>query len=169
MNQFLKLKNLIKIPHRDDSDDRAATLYFRETADIQIFFANTAWRERFIFWIERVMSKMEIERPNLDDNRQEVHFNYWKNEGADSRTILGRGGFGTVYKGFDTEDGKPLAIKEILPFDLEGRSNTQELLEEIKLHSALSHKHIVKYIGARMENGVFKIVTEYVRNSLISI
>ena len=111
------------------------------------------------------MSKMNIDRPNLDDNRQEVHFDYWQNEGANSRTKLGSGGFGTVYKGFDTEDGKPLAIKEILPFDHEGRSNIHELLEEIKLHSALSHKNIVQYIGACMENGVFKIITEYVSNS----
>ena len=45
------------------------------------------------------------------------------------------------------------------------RSNIHELLEEIKLHSALSHKNIVQYIGACMENGVFKIITEYVSNS----
>ena len=126
-----------------------------------------------MFWIGNVMSKMKIERPSLDDNRQEVHFDYWKNgnaeQGADSRTILGRGAFGTVYMGL-TEDGKPLAIKEILPIDHEGRDNTQELLEEIKLHSALSHRHIVKYIGARLENGVFKILTEFVSCSfLISI
>ena len=58
--------------------------------------------------------------------------------------ILGRGGFGTVYRGLD-EQSKPYAIKVFLSDTEEDHYyNVQELRTEKAAHVALKHKHLVK-------------------------
>lgn len=60
---------------------------------------------------------------------------------------LGRGAYGNVFKGIDSQNGSTVAIKQI---SLNGTStdNLQSVMGEIDLLKTLNHKNIVKYLGS---------------------
>ena len=60
---------------------------------------------------------------------------------------LGRGAFGNVFKGIDSQNGNAVAIKQIC---LNGTStdNLQGVMGEIDLLKTLNHRNIVKYQGS---------------------
>ena len=63
-------------------------------------------------------------------------------------TILGRGAFGAVYKGYDAGSGCFVAVKEIT-----NTTNMEELrvqVQEITLLKTLIHPNVVSYLGAAM-------------------
>ena len=62
---------------------------------------------------------------------------------ADS--LLGRGGFSSVFKGFFDE--KPVAVKRILKEDADGR--------EEKILAEVSHRNILKLLHTE-EDGIFR-------------
>ena len=87
--------------------------------------------------------------------------------------IIGRGCFGQVYKGFDLETGKIMAIKKapVLKFiNRQQRDVRIESLEkEIELLSTLSHQNIVKYIGKYNDGKFLHIFLEYVPGGSINM
>jgi len=60
---------------------------------------------------------------------------------------IGRGAYGNVFKGIDSQNGSTVAIKQI---SLNGTStdNLQSVMGEIDLLKTLNHKNIVKYLGS---------------------
>ncbi|RDD42291.1 Mitogen-activated protein kinase kinase kinase 15 [Trichoplax sp. H2] len=82
-----------------------------------------------------------------------------------NRIVLGRGSFGTVFAGRNMLTKTKLAIKEI---PIKVATNVEPLQEEIRLHSKISHKNIVQYMGAITEDGVFKIFMERVPGGSLS-
>uniref|UniRef100_A0A0D6R406 non-specific serine/threonine protein kinase n=1 Tax=Araucaria cunninghamii TaxID=56994 RepID=A0A0D6R406_ARACU len=84
--------------------------------------------------------------------------------------VLGKGGFGRVYKGFIDEDMKPgfkaqpVAVKCLDP---EGHQGHKEWLAEVIFLGQLSHPHLVKLIGYCCEDEHRMLVYEFMaRGSL---
>ena len=78
-------------------------------------------------------------------------------------SLLGRGGFGTVYLARDGELGRLVAIKVPRPGLLSSPEQVQAFLDEARIAAGLVHPAIVAVydVGRQGENGVF-VVFEYV-------
>ncbi|XP_020177884.1 receptor like protein kinase S.2 [Aegilops tauschii subsp. strangulata] len=70
-------------------------------------------------------------------------------------TIIGKGGFGEVYKGV-LQDGRIVAIKKFM-------CNVEEnFAKELKVHCEINHKNVVRLIGYCAEENALMIVSEYI-------
>ena len=84
--------------------------------------------------------------------------------------IIGRGGFGDVYKGF-IDDGfiddgtMTVAVKRLKPESGQGK---REFLTEIEMLSELRHVHLVSLIGYCNDEGEMILVYEYMRNGTLN-
>ena len=76
---------------------------------------------------------------------------------------IGRGHFGTVYKGLQLSSGKMVAIKRI-QIDESNAKEADTLMQEVDLLKSLDHPNIVKYEGFLQDNGVLNIILEFVEN-----
>ncbi|KAL6048786.1 Protein kinase of the Mitotic Exit Network [Balamuthia mandrillaris] len=74
---------------------------------------------------------------------------------------LGRGGFGTVYKGLNVESGDFVAIKQV---SLTGipKEQLSSIMMEIDLLKKLNHVNIVKYLGFYQTKEYLHIILEFV-------
>lgn len=77
------------------------------------------------------------------------------------KLLVGSGGFGKVYKAFDTQLERPVAIK--LPtFNTSDRSNMERFLTEAKAAARLKHPNIVTTYEVGKSDGQYFIATEFV-------
>ncbi|XP_028189639.1 mitogen-activated protein kinase kinase kinase YODA-like isoform X2 [Glycine soja] len=83
--------------------------------------------------------------------------------------LLGRGTFGHVYLGFNSESGEMCAMKEVTLFsdDAKSRESAQQLGQEIALLSHLRHPNIVQYYGSETVDDKLYIYLEYVSGGSI--
>ncbi|KAK6947795.1 Protein kinase domain [Dillenia turbinata] len=82
---------------------------------------------------------------------------------------IGRGTFGDVYLGFNSESGEMCAMKEVTLFsdDAKSRESAQQLGQEIALLSRLRHPNIVQYYGSETVDDKLYIYLEYVSGGSI--
>ncbi|XP_044506016.1 mitogen-activated protein kinase kinase kinase YODA-like [Mangifera indica] len=82
--------------------------------------------------------------------------------------LLGRGTFGHVYVGFNSDSGEMCAMKEVTLFDdAKSRESAKQLMQEIALLSRLRHPNIVQYYGSKTVGEKLYIYLEYVSGGSI--
>ncbi|PHT78418.1 Mitogen-activated protein kinase kinase kinase YODA [Capsicum annuum] len=83
--------------------------------------------------------------------------------------LLGRGTFGHVYVGFNSDSGEMCAMKEVTLFsdDAKSKESAKQLAQEIALLSRLRHPNIVQYYGSEMVPDKLYIYLEYVSGGSI--
>ena len=74
--------------------------------------------------------------------------------------VLGKGAFGSVYRGLNLETGRMVAIKQTKLIGTP-KSQMTSMMMEIDLLKKLNHKHIVKYIGFYKTEEHLNILTEF--------
>jgi sigma-B regulation protein RsbU (phosphoserine phosphatase) len=75
------------------------------------------------------------------------------------RGILGSGGFGAVYRGYDPELDRDVAIK--VPLLESTEETSQEFLQEARRLAQLTHPGIVTVFDVGVDNGACYIVSDY--------
>ncbi|XP_071736292.1 mitogen-activated protein kinase kinase kinase 3-like [Rutidosis leptorrhynchoides] len=83
--------------------------------------------------------------------------------------LLGRGTFGHVYLGFNSESGQMCAIKEVkvVADDQSSKECLKQLNQEITLLSKLKHPNIVQYYGSEMGEDTLSVYLDFVSGGSI--
>ncbi|CAO2039213.1 unnamed protein product [Urochloa humidicola] len=83
--------------------------------------------------------------------------------------LLGSGTFGQVYLGFNSENGKFCAIKEVQVIldDSKSKERLRQLNQEVDILRQLSHQNIVQYYGSELTDEALSIYIEYVSGGSI--
>lgn len=76
--------------------------------------------------------------------------------------VLGQGGMGSVMLARSVKEGRPVAIKTLLPEVAVSEQSLKRFMREIEVASSLQHPNIVSYIEHGTHNGIVYLVTEYV-------
>ncbi len=113
-------------------------------------------------------SNAEASRPDAklsfvcDDCREKLRQNPQPIPGYQMMRILGQGGMGSVMLARSARDGRPVAIKTLLPEVAVSEQSLKRFMREIEVAASLQHQHIVSYIEHGTHNGIVYLVTEFV-------
>ncbi|XWS12785.1 hypothetical protein CRYUN_Cryun37aG0120100 [Craigia yunnanensis] len=82
-------------------------------------------------------------------------------ENFSDANMLGKGGFGTVYKG-KLQDGQEIAVKRLSGNSTQGQ---QEFKNEVLLLAKLQHRNLVRLLGFSLEQNERILIYEFLPNS----
>jgi serine/threonine-protein kinase len=115
-----------------------------------------------------IPSKAEVSRPDAkltflcDDCREKLRNNPQPIPNYQMIKILGQGGMGSVMLARSVSDGRPVAVKTLLPEVAVSEQSLKRFMREIEVAASLRHPHIVSYIEHGTHNGIVYLVTEFV-------
>ncbi|XP_058187710.1 wall-associated receptor kinase-like 3 [Rhododendron vialii] len=89
----------------------------------------------------------------------------WATHNFDDALLIGKGGFGKVYKGFMNYGATVVAIKRL---NTESKQGAEEFWSEIKTLSMLRHPHLVTLIGYSDDCEEMILVYEYMANGTLA-
>lgn len=75
--------------------------------------------------------------------------------------LIGKGGMGEVYKGYDTALNRPVAIKALNPELTSDANFVQRFRNEAKIQASLNHPNIVSLYTLSEEFGAYYMILEY--------
>lgn len=75
--------------------------------------------------------------------------------------VLGKGGFGTVRLGRNTETGQKVAVKQLSKEKLHNIEDLEAIEAEIKLMTILTHQNIVRLLGVEHTQNFIYIILEH--------
>lgn len=129
-------------------DDRSIYLYVHENSDdFNLIFPSAAHANKVLKAIcEITQDGSEGTQNKILTNLEPIERMVFEYEISKSgeRMVLGRGTYGTVYAARDLCTQRQIVVKEI---EVKYDEEVQPLMEEINLHSTLSHQNIVQYLG----------------------
>ncbi|KAL3838802.1 hypothetical protein ACJIZ3_023393 [Penstemon smallii] len=82
------------------------------------------------------------------------------------KNVLGKGGYGVVYKGFLVKENLEIAVKWFLRENIKGED---DFLAELTIINRLRHKHLVKLLGWCHKNKKLLLVYEYMPNGSLDM
>jgi len=85
----------------------------------------------------------------------------------DLKEVLGKGGFGVVYRAWDDSLGRQVAIK-VPRFDMGAQRKVRRFRQEARAAAKLQHPNIVAVIAEGIERGRPYIVTEFIQGETLS-
>ncbi len=116
-----------------------------------------------------IPSEAEASRPDAkmtflcDECREKLKQNPQPIPNYQMIRILGQGGMGSVMLARSLKDGRPVAIKTLLPEVAISEQSLKRFLREIEVAASLQHPHIVSYLEHGTHNGIVYLVTEFVQ------
>ena len=115
-----------------------------------------------------IPAEAEASRPDAkmtflcDDCREKLKQNPQPIPNYQMIRVLGQGGMGSVMLARSITDGRPVAIKTLLPEVAVSEQSLKRFLREIEVAASLRHPHIVSYVDHGTHNGIVYLVTEFV-------
>jgi serine/threonine protein kinase len=129
-----------------------------------LFFKKKLWRQLHLVDVSRNIAQYSFD--DLEGLSKGPHkFSYKELKIATNsfnpQHLLGRGGFGSVYKGKLRDTGVMIAVKKI---DQNSKQGGREFFAEVSIISRIKHRNLVQLQEWCCERGQLMIVYDYVPN-----
>ncbi|WCJ33660.1 transmembrane kinase 1 [Euphorbia peplus] len=147
--------NMVVIHPRDSGDGDAVKITFAESSaagTAESFTSNSGPSDLHVVEAGSMVISIQVLR-NVTNNFSEEN-------------ILGRGGFGTVYKG-ELHDGTKIAVKRMESGVLTEKGET-EFKSEIAVLNKVRHRHLVSLLGYCFDGNERLLVYEYMPQGTLS-
>ncbi|KAJ1387840.1 Serine-threonine/tyrosine-protein kinase, catalytic domain [Sesbania bispinosa] len=114
----------------------------------------------FVMYGRKHKRARKVQSPNAIVVLREVTNNF------SEENILGKGGFGTVYKG-ELDDGTKIAVKR-MESGMVGEKGLSEFMSEIAVLTKVRHRHLVALLGHCLDGNERLLVYEYMPQGTLS-